>query len=136
VPELQALRLTYLDAWSDDLARLPVTDADLRAVVSRLPNLVELTMEATAPFTSRAVRYVGEHCRQLQSLSLDAELVVSELEGASVPVLFPHLQLLELRLPDESSSLRYGCGGCATAPNKSASFPFSSVFPPVDHLYM
>ncbi len=52
VPELQVLRLTYQDVWSDDLAQLPLSDEDIRAVVAHLPNLVELTIEATAQFTS------------------------------------------------------------------------------------
>jgi hypothetical protein len=83
-----------------------VSDADLVAVVSCLPHLTELTIDAMAPFTGRAVRLVGEHCRSLKSLSLDVALDVSDLENSSEPVLFPHLTRLELRLPSDWPSDR------------------------------
>jgi hypothetical protein len=74
-------------------------NADLAAVVRRLPRLTRLEICAGGHLSVRAFRVVGEACRKLVELSLPCKCLLWALEGALQRPLFPQLQVLEYGKP-------------------------------------
>jgi hypothetical protein len=79
-------------------------DADLAAVVARLPRLTTLCIGAGGSLSPRAFRIAGEACRELEELSLVGKCFLWALEGAHKRPLFPQLQVLESWEPQADRS--------------------------------
>jgi hypothetical protein len=101
---LQKLTLDH-DEVLHKCQKLSLTDEHVLAVVSHLPNLVELRINFESKFTGHALRLVGEHCRRLSVLTLHALFDLRALELTSKSVLFPHLTELHLFKKDYDNEM-------------------------------
>jgi hypothetical protein len=97
--QLRELSLRCRDDGYSHVRFEDFADADLAAVVGRLPRLTRLKIGAGGRLSARAFRTVGEACRELDELSLPCKCLLWALEGAPQQPLFPKLQVLECGEP-------------------------------------
>jgi hypothetical protein len=84
------------DDAATDTARLAATDDAWCYITARMRHLQHLSVRLRDCLTPRTFRVVGEQCRQLVTLSLDAPCDFCALGDASLEPVFP--ALLELRV--------------------------------------
>jgi hypothetical protein len=100
--QLRQLRKLLLRCREDGFSHIcfnGFADADLAAVVERLPRLAKLEICAGGRLTACAFRIVSEACCQLDELFLPCKCLLWALEGAPEQPLFQQLQVLECGEP-------------------------------------
>jgi hypothetical protein len=96
-PQMLMLRISCYTR--DDVRVDTFTDADLAALLERLPRLRQLSLGFVGQLTAAAFCIAGEACRELQAVFFPRMCFLWALEGARAQPLFPHLCFLNCRLP-------------------------------------